>query len=90
MTFWIYVSTRQSRVFDSVEMRRLRTLLTRSDVAPRVLSIRVGGNDLASALGIRRPSDGTIYESALGPLMAQLVATFKPEEHPTNMPALSG
>lgn len=79
-----------AEAFDPVEMRRLRTLLTRSDVAGRILSLRVGGADLMSVLGIRRSSDAPIYETVLGPLMAQLVAAFRPAGFNLTAPVFEG
>lgn len=76
--------------FDPVEMRRLRTQLTRSAVAPRILSLRVGGNDLMRALGMRRPSESTLYDTALGPLLAVLVATFRPAGFNLTAPVFEG
>lgn len=76
--------------FDALELRRLRTFLLGSAVAPRILTLRVGGNDLMRTLGIRRPRDGTIYETVLGPLMAQVVATFRPAGFNLTAPVFEG
>ncbi len=43
---------------------------------PKVLCLRIGGNDLLSCLNLRRPKDLTIYETPIGPLMAQLCGLF--------------
>lgn len=76
--------------FDAREMRRLRSLLLGSAAYPRILTLRVGGNDLMRTLGIRRPRHGTIYETALGPLMAQIVATFRPAGFNLTAPVFEG
>lgn len=76
--------------FDARELRRLRALLLASAVAPRILTLRLGGNDLMRTLGVRRPRDGTIYETALGPLMAQVVATFRPAGFNLTAPVFEG
>ena len=76
--------------FDGAELRRLRTLLSRSDVADRILSIRVGGADLMSLLHLRRSSAALIYDTVLGPLMAQLVATFRPAGFNLTAPVYEG
>ena len=65
-------------VFDEREMIALRKLLERSGMQERVLSLRIGGNDLLSLLGMRRPRGRTLYQTSLGPVIARLVTTFKP------------
>jgi len=65
-------------VFDEREMIALRKLLERDGVHERVLSLRIGGNDLLSLLGMRRPRGRTLYQTSLGPVIARLVTTFRP------------
>lgn len=65
-------------VFDEREMIALRKLLERTGVQEHVLSLRIGGNDLLSLLGMRRPRGRTLYQTSLGPVIARLVTTFKP------------
>lgn len=65
-------------VFDEREMIALREVLEREDVAERVLTLRIGGNDLLSLLGMRRPRGKTLYQTPLGQVIARLVTTFKP------------
>ena len=61
---------------DSTEMRRLREqLLT---LRERVLCLRIGGNDLLNAMGLRRARARTAYEGPLGPAIARLVGEFAP------------
>ncbi len=79
-----------AEAFDGAELRRLRTLLGRSDVAGRILSLRVGGADLMSLLHLRRSSAALIYDTVLGPLMAQLVATFRPAGFNLTAPVYEG
>jgi len=67
-----------AEVFDDAEMKRLRKVLSAPKVRPRILALRIGGNDLLALLGLRRPATGTIYQSALGPVIARLVTTFRP------------
>ncbi|NOQ37012.1 MAG: ATP-binding protein, partial [Methylococcaceae bacterium] len=38
----------------------------------------IGGNDLLQHLGLRRPTDKTLYDTPLGLVMYQLINTFKP------------
>jgi len=69
--------TLESReVFDPHAMQRLRDQLLA--VADRILALRIGGNDLMAAMGLRRVAGRTAYDGPLGPVIAGLVATFVP------------
>jgi citrate lyase beta subunit len=57
-------------------MRRLRTQLIAQ--GPRILALRIGGNDLLQVLGTRRSPVRTIYDGPLGPVIGALVAAFAP------------
>jgi citrate lyase beta subunit len=63
-------------VFDPNEMRRLRDQLLA--IGPRVLAVRIGGNDLLSCLGLRRSAHRTCYDGPLGPFIAALAGCFLP------------
>ncbi|MBL8820176.1 MAG: HpcH/HpaI aldolase/citrate lyase family protein [Planctomyces sp.] len=66
-----------AEVFDADHMKRLRDeLLLKCE--GRILSLRIGGNDLLQCLGLRRGSGRTIYETPLGPVITQLITTFHP------------
>jgi citrate lyase beta subunit len=65
-------------VFDSAEMSALRARLLEDSCRHRILSLRIGGNDLLQFLGLRRPRRRSIYATPLGPLIHQLIATFRP------------
>lgn len=65
-------------VFDPAAMRALSDVLGQDRYRRRILSLRIGGNDLFQLLGLRRPRRGTVYETPLGPVIAQLVTTFRP------------
>lgn len=65
-------------VFEESEMIALRHALEKDGVRERVLSLRIGGNDLLSILGMRRPRGRTLYQTPLGQVIARLVTTFKP------------
>ncbi|MFD2113671.1 HpcH/HpaI aldolase/citrate lyase family protein [Thiorhodococcus fuscus] len=65
-------------VFDAGRMTALRDHMLEQDYQSRILALRIGGNDLLSILGIRRPRDRTIYRTPLGHTIAQLVTIFKP------------
>lgn len=67
-----------AEVFDDDEMRQFCRLLATPQVRPRILALRVGGNDLLALLGLRRPTTGTIYQTPLGQVIARLVTTFRP------------
>ena len=65
-------------VFDDTEMRRLCRSLLAPALRPRILALRIGGNDLLALLGLRRPAQGTIYQTPLGPVIGRLVTIFRP------------
>ncbi|MDD5273094.1 MAG: HpcH/HpaI aldolase/citrate lyase family protein [Methylovulum sp.] len=65
-------------VFDGQAMIRLRERLVQSDIFPRVLMLRIGGNDLMNVLGLRRPRGLTLYDTPMSYVIAQLVTLFKP------------
>ncbi len=64
--------------FDPMHMTALRDYLITHSQRHKILALRIGGNDLLALLGIRRPRDRTIYHTALGSVIAQLVTIFKP------------
>ena len=65
-------------VFCEREMRMLRKKLSEPHIKPRILALRIGGNDLLALLGIRRPRHVTIYRTPLGGIIARLVTTMRP------------
>ncbi len=65
-------------VFDDDEMKLFRRCLAEPQVRPRILALRIGGNDLLALLGLRRPQQGTIYQTPLGCVIGRLVTTFRP------------
>jgi citrate lyase beta subunit len=67
-----------AEVFDDDEMKQFCRALRAPAVRPRILALRIGGNDLLSLLGLRRPATGTIYQTPLGSVIARLVTTFRP------------
>lgn len=73
-------------VFDPAAMAELRSLLSLPAIRERVLALRIGGNDLLNLLGIRRLPGRTIYDTAAGPVVAALVATFRPFGFPLTAP----
>lgn len=67
-----------AEVFDDDAMRQFCRRLSAPEVRPRILALRIGGNDLLALLGLRRPASGTIYQTALGQVIGRLVTTFRP------------
>jgi citrate lyase beta subunit len=65
-------------VFDPSAMQALVNYLDKDQVRERILSIRIGGNDLLSLLGMRRPRGKTLYETPIGTVISALVTTFRP------------
>lgn len=76
--FELMVTLESAEVFDPVEMRALRELLQQEPCRRRLLTLRIGGNDLLQLLGLRRPRGRSIYATPLGALIGQLVTTFRP------------
>lgn len=65
-------------VFDAGSMQVLCRYLDMESVRHRILALRIGGNDLLSLLGMRRPRRKTIYQTPIGNVISNLVMTFKP------------
>jgi citrate lyase beta subunit len=65
-------------VFNQDAMQTLALSLAEDTIKPQLSLIRIGGNDLLSLLGLRRPRGMTLYETPLGSVISQLVTTFKP------------
>ncbi|GEO82855.1 HpcH/HpaI aldolase/citrate lyase family protein [Pararhodospirillum oryzae] len=65
-------------VFDPAALAALRGLLMAPEVRRRILALRIGGNDLFNLLSLRRRPGRTLYDTALGPVIAALVAAFRP------------
>ncbi len=74
--FMLTLETRE--VFDPQQMRRLANLVSRPPYAPRLWSMRIGGNDLLGLLALRRSRGTTIYDTPLGQTISELVTTFRP------------
>jgi citrate lyase beta subunit len=76
---WTWMPTLETRhAFDSIWQRELRGAWLSSPLLSELLCVRVGGNDLLGLLGIRRGPRTTAYDTPLGQLLSQTVATFKP------------
>lgn len=71
---------------DPHEMRRLRDQLLA--VQDRILALRIGGNDLLHAMGLRRTAGRTAYQGPLGSIIASLVTCFSPWGFALSAPVL--
>lgn len=76
--FHIMPTLETKEVFNSKKMQDLCEVFLDEKIKDKILSIRIGGNDLLHILGIRRSSTSTIYESPLGMTISNLVTIFKP------------
>jgi citrate lyase beta subunit len=77
-------------VFDVAEMSALRDQLLHEPYRRRLLSLRIGGNDLLQLLGLRRPRRRSIYATPLGAVIAQLVTIFRPHGLNLTAPVFEG
>jgi citrate lyase beta subunit len=62
--------------FDRRHLCRLRNSLER--LLNPVLCLRVGGNDLLSRLGLKRPKHMTLYDTPLRNVINDIILTFRP------------
>ncbi|AWU95267.1 HpcH/HpaI aldolase/citrate lyase family protein [Azospirillum ramasamyi] len=84
---FVLMPTLETReAFDPFAIAELRTMLSESGLRERVLALRIGGNDILNLLGIRRSPGRTIYDTAAGPVVASLVAAFRPFGFPLTAP----
>ncbi|GGJ80652.1 HpcH/HpaI aldolase/citrate lyase family protein [Deinococcus aquiradiocola] len=65
-------------VFSARQMESLRDFLTDSGMSRRILTLRLGGNDLMQLLGLRRVPGQTLHEGPLAQTIQMLVGTFVP------------
>lgn len=75
-----------AETFDRRKMELLRDRLEDSGLSERVLSLRIGGNDLLNLLGIRRGRGATIYDTPLRSTIAELVCVFHPAGYRLSAP----
>ncbi|SET46939.1 HpcH/HpaI aldolase/citrate lyase family protein [Thorsellia anophelis] len=73
--YWLPTLETQD-VFSYLEMQKLADSLSTFKDKNKILALRIGGNDLMSVLGLRRPRDMTIYDTPLGYVIKMLVAVF--------------
>lgn len=65
-------------VFSQRQMESLRDFLLDSGLHRRILTLRLGGNDLLQLLGLRRVPGQTVHEGPLSHTVQMLVGTFVP------------
>ncbi len=76
--FEIMITLETPEAFDQGEMTILRTMLLVPRNHKRILSIRIGGNDLLNHIGLRRSREHTLYDTPLSHTISLLVNVFKP------------
>ena len=65
-------------VFSQRQMESLRDFLIDSGMSSRILTLRLGGNDLLQLLSLRRVQGQTVHEGPLAQTVQMLVGTFVP------------
>jgi citrate lyase beta subunit len=73
---WIMPTLETIDAFDRRRLEALRMALEK--LTNPVLCLRIGGNDLLSLLGLKRPKAMTIYDTPLGAVIDDIVLTFAP------------
>ncbi len=76
--FYIMPTLETKEVFCNEEMKDLRKIFLHEKFKERILAIRIGGNDLLNTLGLKRPTNHTIYETPIGNIISNLILIFKP------------
>lgn len=74
----VMLTLETAETFDREDSEALRRVILLDAYKGRVLSLRIGGNDLLNVLHLRRSRHRTSYDSPLGGLIDQLVLTYKP------------
>lgn len=78
-THHAFMPTLETReAFCEQKMVALREMFSDAKIRPRVACLRIGGNDLLSLLGLRRPRGKTVYQTPVGDVIARLVTWFRP------------
>lgn len=77
-TFHLMPILETAAVFEREGIQEIRHFLQHASVKARILSLRIGGNDLLRLLGLKRFPGHTIYETPIGALIPLLVMAFKP------------
>lgn len=88
--FLVMPTLETAEAFDQAEMRHLQRLVSAETIRPRILALRIGGNDLLNLLGVRRAPRRTIYDTAVGHTIAMLAGTFLPHGLSLTAPVFEG
>lgn len=75
---WVMPTLETREVFNDAAMQALLGKMDGARWRERILSLRIGGNDLLSLLRMRRPRGRTLYETPIGQVIARLATTFIP------------
>jgi len=89
-TFEIMITLETREVFDNQEMTLLRNILLKEMYHQKILSIRIGGNDLLNHLHIRRFVSHTAYSTPLRSVISSLCTIFKPFDFNLTGPVFEG
>ena len=65
-------------VFSEASMSQLREMLLSPHIRRRILSLRIGGNDLLNLLSLRRERGVLLYDTPLSHVVDRLITLFKP------------
>lgn len=77
-THWVMPTLETREVFNDSSVQDLLRKMDSTRYRERILTLRIGGNDLLSLLRMRRPRGRTIYETPIGQVIARLATTFIP------------
>ncbi|MCP4326746.1 MAG: HpcH/HpaI aldolase/citrate lyase family protein [Psychromonas sp.] len=75
-----------AQAHDAIAMRELAIQLDKYDLQQRIITLRIGGNDLLSCLGVRRMALQTLYEGPLAYTISMLVSTFSSRQYALSAP----
>ena len=75
---WVMPTLETREVFNDASVQDLLRRMDSARWRERILSLRIGGNDLLALLRMRRPRGRTIYETPIGQVIARLATTFIP------------
>ena len=73
-------------IYREGEVLRLLDVFEHDGWRAQILCLRIGGNDLLSALHLRRPPDATLYATPLVSLIDRLVGLCKPQGYLLSAP----
>lgn len=77
-TWKVMLTLETAETFERSDNEKIKEIISLPEFKERVLTLRIGGNDLLNVLNLRRPRNRTAYESPLRPLIDQLVLMFRP------------